>query len=270
MLDTLPSELLLNVMSLISCQDLSSVRLTCKSMRTFCDQPVNWKSIYLKPSTEQELWKLTKLKDIIDPHVSHIQSIRIWGVRDNIVQYLLNQCRNLKHLTICGWTTLSDHCLTLLPSQSLKIKTLKLIGSSQQTNFVSVDAYTLGNLLLQSPEMTNLVLSCEIHIHAETFVAELEKKKTTSSDLQSFMLASRKTWLNEHVLRLINIYPDIQKIYLLPKISISFDSIEENHIDDIMYEKLKQIMNIVPLPLEFPLLTNEEFIIYDKRSTTCA
>jgi hypothetical protein len=214
-------------------------------MHTFCDQPINWKSIDLKPSEEQELWKLTKLKNIIDPHLSHIQSIRIWGVRDNIVQYLLNQCQNLQHLTICGWTTLSDHCLRLLPSQSLKIKTLELIGSSQQTNFVSVDAYTLGNLLLQSPELTNLALGCEIHIHAETFITELEKKKTIGSDLQSFMLASRKTWLNEHVLRLINLYPEIQKIYLLPKTSIHFDSIEENDIDNLMYKRLKQIMNIV-------------------------
>ncbi|CAO0789715.1 unnamed protein product [Mucor circinelloides] len=269
MLDTLPSELLLTVISLVPCQDLASLRLTCKYMRTFCDQPIIWKSIDLKPSGEQELWKLTELKNTIDPHVFHIKSICIWGVRDNIVQYLLNQCRNLQHLTICGWMTLSDHCLRLLPSQSLKIKTLELISSSQQTNFVSVDAYTLGNLLLQSPEMTNLVLGCEIHIHAETFITELEKKTPISSDLQSFMLASRKTWLNDHVLRLINIYPEIRKIYLLPKASIDFDPVHKNNVDALLHQKLKQIMNIVPLPLEIPLLANQEFIIYDKRSTTC-
>ncbi|CEP09347.1 hypothetical protein [Parasitella parasitica] len=270
MLDTLPTELLFNIASHLSCQDLSSLRLTCKFMRTFCDQPMNWKSIDLQPSALQELWKLTELKDAIDPHLLHIHSIRIWGVRDNIVQYLLSQCPNLQHLTICGWTTLSDHCLRLFPSQSLKIKTLELIGSSQQTNFVSVDAYTLGNLLIQSPEMTNLVLGCEIHIHAETLITELEKKRPTSNDLQLLMLASRKTWLNEHVLRLINIYPKIKKIYLLPKTSIHFDSIQNNDIEALLQEKLKQIMNIMPLPLEIPLLSNQKFIIYDKRPTTCA
>ncbi|KAK4517376.1 uncharacterized protein ATC70_000711 [Mucor velutinosus] len=268
MLDTLPPELLYKVISLVPCRDLASLRLTCKYMRTFCDQPIVWKSIDLKPWREQELWKLTELKNTIDLHLSHILSIRIWGVRDSIVQYLLNQCQNLQHLTICGWTTLSDHCLRLLPSQSLKIKSLELIGSSQQTNFVSVDAYTLGNLLLHSPEMTNLVLGCEIHIHAETFITELEKT-SVSSDLQSFLLASRKTWLNEHVLRLINIYPEIQKIYLLPKASIELGPMQGNNVDALLHEKLKQIMNIVPLPLEVPLLSNEEFIIYDKRFTAC-
>ncbi|KAI9356654.1 hypothetical protein BD770DRAFT_306974, partial [Pilaira anomala] len=218
MLMELPSEILLNIVSFVSCRDLAVLRLVSKNLRTCCDLPRNWTTLHLEPGSIP-LWQLADLKSIISPHLPHIQSIYIWGVRDNIIYYLLSRCKNLQHLTICGWTTLSDHCLRLKPAQSLKIKTLELIGSPQQTNFISVDAYTLGNLMIQSPEMTNLVLGCEAHIHAETLVAELEKAYSihaSEGQLQSFQLASRRTWLKEHILRLIRIYPDIQKIYLLP------------------------------------------------------
>lgn len=273
MLEELPPELMLNITSFITCRDLSSLRLVSKLMRTFCDHPMNWKSIRLDTEFKNpvSLWQLADLKSIISPHVSHIQSIYIWGVRDSIIYYILSQCKNLQHLTICGWTTLSDHCLRLQPAQSLKIKTLELIGSPQQTNYISVDAYTLGNLMIQSPNMTNLVFGCEIHIHAETFIAELEKAANTNpseAHLQSFQLATRRTWLKDHVIRLINLYPTIQKIYLLPAAAIGFDLKEGYDIfDSLISQKLQT--EVIPVTYcQRPLVSTEDMILYNSNILT--
>ncbi|KAI8977410.1 hypothetical protein BDF20DRAFT_792940, partial [Mycotypha africana] len=184
----IPSEIVFRIILYLSCNDISNLRLTSGRMRFHCDQPYLWRSIYLRPSspplkeknyTEGHatvLWKLTDLKKIIDVHLEHIKSIQIWGVRDNIVHYLLSSCPNLHHLTICGWATLSDHCLKVLPSQTpLKLRTLKLIGTSEQMNFVSVDASALGKLLVQTPDMTDLVFGCKMHIHADILLNELEQ-----------------------------------------------------------------------------------------------
>lgn len=272
MLEELPPELMLNITSSVSCRDMSSLRLVSKTMRTFCDHPMNWKSIYLDPKFENpnSLWQLADLKSIISPHVSHVQSIHIRGVRDNIIYYILSQCCNLQHLTIYGWTTLSDHCLRLRPAQSLKIKTLELIGSPQQTNYISVDAYTLGNLMIQSPDMTNLVFGCEIHIHAETFIAELEKaanSNTSEAHLQSFQLATRRTWLNEHVIRLINLYPTIQKIYLLPAAAIGFD-LKNGHdiFNSLLCQTLKEVIPVTYF--QRPLISTEDMILYNSNVLT--
>lgn len=272
MLEELPPELMLNITSSVSCRDMSSLRLVSKTMRTFCDHPMNWKSIHLDPKFENpnSLWQLADLKSIISPHVSHVQSIHIRGVRDNIIYYILSQCYNLQHLTIYGWTTLSDHCLRLRPAQSLKIKTLELIGSPQQTNYISVDAYTLGNLMIQSPNMTNLVFGCEIHIHAETFIAELEKaanSNTSEAHLQSFQLATRRTWLNEHVIRLINLYPTIQKIYLLPAAAIGFD-LKNGHdiFNSLLCQTLKEVIPVTYF--QRPLISTEDMILYNSNVLT--
>lgn len=274
-LQELPLEVLLQVTSFISCRDMSSLRLVSKIMRTFCDHPINWRTIYLEPEACEpiSLWQLGDLKSIISPHVSHIQSIYISGVRDNIIYYLLSHCNNLQHLTICGWTTLSDHCLRLQPAQSLKIKTLELIGSPQQTNYISVDAYTLGKLMTQSPEMTNLVLSCEVHIHAETFISELEKAAIANpvdAHLQSFTLATRRTWLNEHVIRLIDVYPRIKSILLSPSATMEFDIVKglDNFFEAWFNQKLNEVKLIPVTPCRYPLISTENMILYSKEILT--
>ncbi|KAI8097847.1 uncharacterized protein B0P05DRAFT_522293 [Gilbertella persicaria] len=273
MLQQLPPEILFEVTSYLCCQELASLRLTSRLLRTYCDHPNNWKNIQLHTNSSGQLWKLDQLKKVIGPHLAHIQSIRIWGVRDNIVHYILSSCYNLRHLTICGWTTLSDHSLRLLPPRSLKVKTLALIGSCEHTKFASIDASTLSNLLAQCPEMTHLVLGCELQMNAETLVAELEKKVQQThllrSDLQSFTLATKRTWLNEHVLRLIKIYPSIQSIYLLPDATIGFCA-EQETLDYWMTNKLDQIIkaeSATPMPIkdsEISLISNHHCIVYDK------
>ncbi|KAI8375780.1 hypothetical protein BD560DRAFT_391889 [Blakeslea trispora] len=281
MLNKLPPELLFQVTSYLSCQELAKLRLVSSMLRTFCDRPVHWRAIQLHHENRagQELWKLGELKSIITPHLDHIQSIRIWGVRDNIVNYILSSCHNLRHLTICGWTTLSDHSLRLLPPRSLKLKTLVLIGSSEQTKFASIDASTLSNLLAQCPEMSNLVLGCELQVNAETLVAELENKLhahllRSSNGLQSLTFATKRTWLNEHVLRLIKIYPSIQNICLLPDATLGFRA-DTDKADYWIPNKLKQIINAdstTPTPVndESPisLISNNNFIVYSKSWTS--
>jgi hypothetical protein len=229
MLTLLPPEIIFKIISFTSYKDISSLRQVSKILRTFCDHPTNWRTVRLHVTGH--LWKLTELRSILDPHLSLIRSIYIWDVRDSIVQYLLSSCRNLEHLTVCGWNTLSDHSLRLPSTQPLKIKTLKLIGSSIQSNYVSIDAYALSNLLAQSPHMTSIVLGCDIHIHAETLVTELEQKIQSRPSLKSLILASRRTWLNEHVLRLVKVYPCLQSIYLLSNGIINADTNDSNIVD---------------------------------------
>jgi hypothetical protein len=224
MLLDLPPEILVNITSLLSSKDLSSLRLVSSTLRFYCDNPSNWRSIYLEPPSNQ-IWKLIDLKLILHPHLSHIQSIHIWGVRDSIVRYILSFCVNLKHLTVCGWTTLSDHSLHLEPTQLLDIRSIKFIGLPKQTNYVSIDAQTLGKFIIQSPQLNDLVLGCQLHVHADTLISELEKSIATPH-LKSFTLASRQTWKNEHIVRFIRIYPSIEKIQLLPDASHGFNNIE--------------------------------------------
>ncbi|KAG0735415.1 hypothetical protein G6F57_013437 [Rhizopus arrhizus] len=207
MLLDLPPEILVNITSLLSSKDLSSLRLVSSTLRFYCDNPSNWRSIYLEPPSNQ-IWKLIDLKLILHPHLSHIQSIHIWGVRD-----------------ICGWTTLSDHSLYLEPTQLLDIRSIKFIGLPKQTNYVSIDAQTLGKFIIQSPQLNDLVLGCQLHVHADTLISELEKSIATPH-LKSFTLASRQTWKNEHIVRFIRIYPSIEKIQLLPDASHGFNNIE--------------------------------------------
>ncbi|KAI8367926.1 hypothetical protein EDC96DRAFT_505789 [Choanephora cucurbitarum] len=280
MLTKLPTEILFEIVSYLPCQELAKLRQVSRMLRAFSDRPNHWRAIQLHHGEHKpgQLWKLDQLKSIIAPHLDHIQSIRIWGVRDNIVHYILSSCPNLRHLTICGWTTLSDHSLRLLPPRSLKLKTLVLIGSSEQTKFASIDASTLSNLLAQCPEMTNLVLGCELQMNAETLVAELENKVQNahllrSGGLQSLTFATKRTWLNEHVLRLIKVYPSIQNICLLPDATIGFRA-DKDKADYWMSNKLKQIINTdstTPTPVNdhspISLISNNNFIVYSKSWT---
>lgn len=281
MLQDLPSEALFNIASFLSCQDMSLLRLTSKKMCTFCDHPFNWRTIKLEPTENFSLWRLVDLKEIIYLHVSHIHSIQIWSVRDNIIHYLLSQCNNLRHLKIFGWTTLSDHAFSRLSSSSslmqqpLKLRSLELIGIPQQANYISVDAYTLGGLILRSPDMTHLLFGCDINIHAGILLAELEKAAPTevAHHLQSFTLATRRTWLSEHVVRLIHLYPSIQQVYLL-----SIAAAEELHLkyhqrpeevfdaSRIVAERLKLAQQVVPpsMDCQYPLIATENMIVYNK------
>lgn len=256
MLLNLPSEILLYIIcSFLSSKDLASLRLVSKILCHYCDDPSNWKFIYLEPPNTK-LWQLNELKSIIDPHKDHIYSIHIWGVRDSIVQYILSHCSKLKHLTICGWTTLSDHSLHLAPNQLLELKSIKLIGSANRTNHVSIDAYTLAKFILQSPQLNHLVFGCQTHVHADTFLSELEKQPSRSHHLKSFTLATKKTWNKDHLVRFVDIYPMIERIQLVPGAAKGFN--DTYSFDCWIAQQVNQIMTDQPF-----LVSNENLIIYN-------
>ncbi|KAI8885373.1 hypothetical protein K501DRAFT_180162 [Backusella circina FSU 941] len=251
MLHKLPPELLSIVLSYISCNDLATLRLLSKQLCTFCDYPVHWKSIILAQE-DHSIWQLQSIKAIIDPHLYSIKSITVEKVRDSVVRYILSRCLNLTCLSICGWLTLSDHSLRLPSQQLLRLEKLELIGSTSQPNYISVDARTLGKLLVQSPNLKDLLILCQVHIHAETFVSELEKSPVRLS-LRSLTLATRKTWLDEHVHRLVSRCPEIQNIRLIQ----GFDRNENSNFESWCTRRMNSIH------WQNSLVSNSEFIVYN-------
>ena len=178
-----------------------------------------------------DLWQLHELERLIAPHVAHIQTIQIWGVRDHIVRYLLTQCTQLLDLTVCGWTTLSNHAFN--PKKTMRLRRLELIGAVQQPNYAGIDARVLCQLLRQCPDLQSLALGCQIHIHARTLLKELKKSSTSSSPppaqkLTSLTLATRRTWSQRHVAELMERCPALERVYLLPAAAKGFD-LKKNH-----------------------------------------
>ena len=255
-LHNLPSEILWNIISFFSLEQLSNARLVSKKLRHFCDHPSHWKHLRLVPPQQQYqqqdnhtnnkssivLWQLNDLERILKPHLNIIQSIQIWGVRDNIVRYLLQHCPHLNNLTLCGWTTLSNHAFKITSSSSstpkkLALRRLELIGTDQQTNYAAIDARSLGDLLIQCPDLSDLMLGCQVHIHARTLLRELKKRKQhhqkTSNNnnddesclsstslssspiqLRSLTLATRRTWSQRHVAELLDLCPQLERVCL--------------------------------------------------------
>ncbi|ORZ26075.1 hypothetical protein BCR42DRAFT_401530 [Absidia repens] len=188
-LSSLPSETLWKILSYLTAHDLSCIRMANKKLAVFADHPSHWRHLHLAPPQQYEeeqkvvsfssstltLWSLKDLQRLVGPHRKIIESIQIWGVRDNIVRYILSSCVNLTDLTLCGWATLSDHAFKQLHSD-LKLQRLMLVGAPEQPNYTSLDATTLAQLLMQCP-LKELSLGCQVHIHAETLLLELHKRQ---------------------------------------------------------------------------------------------
>ncbi|ORZ08942.1 hypothetical protein BCR42DRAFT_424319 [Absidia repens] len=189
-LSNLPSETLWQILSYLNVHDLSCMRLSSKKMALFADHPSHWRHLDLAPLTRPctensdqkgipisplQLWNLKDLQRLIGPHRRMIKSIRIWGVRDNIVRYILSHCVNLTDLTLNGWSTLSEHAFKHIHPH-LKLHRLMLVGAQTQPNYTSMDATTLAHLLMQCP-LKELSLGCQVHIHAQTLLMELNKRQ---------------------------------------------------------------------------------------------
>lgn len=228
---SLPSEIIWNVITLLDPNELSNTRLVCKRLRTYCDHPSNWKDISLNPQSPIKsqtnpdvltLWNLFQLKEIIQPHLSLIKTIQIWGVRDNIIRYLILHCLELENLTISGWSTLSDHALRVpfQPDQSLCLRRLRLVGQ-QKSNFTSLDATAFGKLIAKCPYLEELsVVSCQIHIQADSFLKSFDFTQQLSegdlSSLKSLTVATKRTWSSEHVTKLFQMCSSLRYLALVP------------------------------------------------------
>ncbi|KAI9316833.1 hypothetical protein BX666DRAFT_1947391 [Dichotomocladium elegans] len=252
LLTDLPPEILWHIVSHLSLADLAIARLVSRKLRHFCDHPSHWRCLKLQPSSSppssktattplssssssstttayaMSLWQLADLEALIQPHVAHIKSIQIWGVRDNVVRYLLQNCHQLEDLALCGWTTLSNHAFKLQkhgPSP-LRLRRLELIGAAEQPNYAAIDARQLAELLAISPNLTELVLGCQIHIHARTFLKELKKRAAAAAaplKLASLTLATRRSWSRRHVAELMDQCSALERVCLLPAAAKGFD-----------------------------------------------
>jgi hypothetical protein len=274
-LRSLPSEILWNIITLLDPIDLSNARLVSKQLKKYCDHPTRWKNLSLDPPALSSLtiaastattttrysnannssishdvlalWNLSDLKAILEPHLSLIQSIQIWGVRDNIIRYLILHCHNLQDLTILGWSTLSDHALRIPPSHQsggdhqLSLRRLRLVGQ-QKSNFTSLDATTFAKLITRCPQLEELsVVSCQIHIQADSLLNSFDptssnrqnnyqqdQTNTSStvnntatssaviSSLKSLTVATKRTWSSRNVTRLFQLCSNLQVLALVP------------------------------------------------------
>lgn len=282
---SMPTEIIWKVITLLNPYEVSNTRLVCKRLRTYCDHPSIWKSISLNPqclikeNTDPgalTLWNLFELKEIIQPHLSLIKAITIWGVRDNIIRYLLLHCIKLENLTISGWSTLSDHALRVpfQPDEQLCLRRLRLVGQ-QKSNFTSLDASAFGKLIAKCPHLEELsVVSCQIHIQADNFLKSFDFFHQPSegdlSSLKSLTVATKRTWSSQHVTRLFQLCSSLSYLALVPdsnNISYMFDPLPsqtaaivpiiENH--ESLLEKNLQSINDQEI-LEF-----KNIIIYSSK-----
>lgn len=243
-------------------------------MLLYCDHPSNWKDIQLvKPFTTTReasrespssfdplessvnikskclyLWNLSELKTILEPHLLLIQKIEIWGVRDNIIRYLILNCSNLQDLTIFGWNTLSDHALRV-PAQQLRLRKLKLVGQ-RKSNFTSVDANTFGNFIARCPSLEELsVVRCQVHIQADSLIDSFDSNipppkqsgnvSVSPLSLRSLTVGTKRTWSGQHVKRLFQVCSNLCFLALVPDFKCT---LEVQQVDNLT-ARTKPIMD---------------------------
>ncbi|KAG2200627.1 hypothetical protein INT47_007371 [Mucor saturninus] len=249
----MPTEIVWKVLTLLDPYDVSNTRLTCKRLRTYCDHPSIWKDISLNPqcltkvhtaSGALTLWNLLELKEIIQPHLSLIKTIKILGVRDNIIRYLILHCNKLENLTISGWSTLSDHALRVpfQPDQQLCLRRLRLVGR-QKSNFTSLDATTFGKLIAKCPYLEELsVVSCQIHIQADSFLKSFDfihrLPEGNLLSLKSLTMATKRTWSSQHITKLFQLCSSLCVLALVP---------DSDNIPEIADELPPQAASLVPI-----------------------
>ncbi|KAG2232653.1 hypothetical protein INT48_004253 [Thamnidium elegans] len=250
----LPSEIIWKIIQLLDPIDLSNTRQSCKRLRTYCDHPSNWTTITLAPSPSSgalDLWNLSTLQFILQPHLALIKTIKIWGVRDNIIRYLLTSCSCLENLTICSWITLSDHAFSKQLTIPLSLRTLRLNG---QQHFTSLDAATFAKLISNCPRLEEVyVTNCKIHIQAE---ALLDGVSLGGESLKLLVVATKRTWSSYHVTRLFQVCSSLKYLALLSGSSDTVDlslsgrmyhmpSVLEKDVQYIQEREIKEFDNII-------------------------
>ncbi|KAI9358769.1 hypothetical protein BD770DRAFT_68447 [Pilaira anomala] len=229
---SLSSEIIWRVIQLLEPIDLSSTRQVSKRLRTYCDHPQNWKSISLiapptssssssntmKDEKRINLWNLTQLRHIIQPHLQFIQTICIWGVRDSIIRYLCQHCHHLQTLTIFGWSTLSNHAFSVQPSNHslLLLRSIRLVGRQRDRrskNFISFDstATFFEDLIRKWPQLEEIsMINCQVQIQIDPLLKLFGYVYVYQSDshfLNSFMVvASKRACSSEHIKNIFRLY----------------------------------------------------------------
>jgi hypothetical protein len=245
-LSLIPIEIIWEIIKKLDLVDLSNARLVSRRMRTLCDHPSHWRHIQLKPAVSNALegridslalWNLPDLKTILEPHRLLIQTIHIWGVKDNIIQYILINCLHLQDLTVSGWSTLSDLAFRAPFTQPNRqhlyhLRRLRLVGQ-RKSNFTSLDGATFGKLIAQCPNLEELsVISCQIHLQADTLLQSFNNRHVSNQvhnesmntldrnsrqmSLKSLTVSTKRTWSSEHVTSLFRLCSSLCFLGLVP------------------------------------------------------
>lgn len=233
----LPTELIVSICSFLDIRDLSELRLVNKKLNIIVDQPLFWRHLsipsprvpeglkkkdkkgrmpILKPLYMYKIWDTDDLKKIIDPHRKIIKSIKIYGITDAIVQYIMVQCYKLEELVLCGWVTLSNRAFPLTSCSNLKLRNLGFIGLHGFPNITTIDAYVLTHLLLIYP-IQSLNLCCQIQIHRPTLLYILKKNNYPCNLKYVYIsILNNNSWSNDQISFFFTAFPSLRSIYLLP------------------------------------------------------
>ncbi|KAI8971387.1 hypothetical protein BDB01DRAFT_485619 [Pilobolus umbonatus] len=223
MLESFIPEITFQIYSYISTYDIVHLGLASKRLRMLTDHPYSWRDCDLTISRpENALWTRAEIKSLIEPYAHLIYYMRISGVRDSVLQFILSHCDNLRKLTICGWVTLSDHSFTLPPTTILSLRTLIFIESPSLPNFITMEAKSMAKLLKHSPHLTQLLLGCDTQFKANTFLTEIENV-LPESPLENFAFATKTEWLEEHLQRFQNTFTSLQSMCISHDILTEMD-----------------------------------------------
>ncbi|KAG2225441.1 hypothetical protein INT45_010077 [Circinella minor] len=226
--ERLPFELLWHIFSFASPRERCVARQVSRQLRALCSHPIFWETIDL---THKSLWQLDELQNILTPHLEHIRSIFIQGVRDDSIRYLLNYCPNLEELSVRRWKTLSDHALKCKEHKKLRIFALHGDG----TPYTAIDANSLSRLVLRLPSLQNLSLIAHAHIHIPTLLKTI--KKNPPQQLQSITLPiyhhdqqyDGMAVSSDYAEQLLRTCPQLEQIFFVPNIGMGFNNIDTNN-----------------------------------------
>ncbi|KAI9243445.1 hypothetical protein BDA99DRAFT_530453 [Phascolomyces articulosus] len=228
-LERLPFEILWHIFSFVSPRERSIARQVSKQLRTLCSHPIFWQKIELNHSS---LWSLDDLRTILTPHLDHIRSISIQGVRDDTVRYLLNHCSNLQELRVRRWRTLSDHALKLNQPHK-KLRLIALHG--QETPYTAIDANALARLMIQLPNLQTLDMVAHAHIHIPTLLKMIQKhppKTLRSITMPIYHHEQQYDGLSiatDDVEKLLETCPLLEQVFFVPNIGVYCQQVTHHH-----------------------------------------
>ena len=226
--ERLPFELLWHVFSFASPKERCVARQVSRQLRALCSHPVFWQAIDL---THKSLWQLNELQHILTPHLEHIQSIFIQGVRDDSIRYLLNNCPNLEELSVRRWRTLSDHALKCKEHKKLRIFALH----GDDTPYTAIDTNSLSRLVLRLPNLQNLSLIAHAHIHIPTLLKTIQKDPP--QQLQSITLPiyhhdqqyDGMAVSSDYAEQLLETCPLLEQVFFVPNVGGGCYNIDSNN-----------------------------------------
>lgn len=221
---SLPTEVVERILFTNDVWHLARCRQVCSYWRRLIDIPLHWRQVCLvgnhhgsstmEPplgSTLVNTWSLDSFQYLLNPHLLHIHSLTISGVRDSTVRLILDQCTMLEELHIMSFNTLSNHALTLKSNRHLKLRRFVLSGGKNP--FFSIDALSLAHFLSQCPLLNELTIDhCLLCIHPVTFLDQLGERHCNLEHLTSLTLAGlQHKWSPHHVGRLLKSCPNLNE-----------------------------------------------------------